>query len=456
MVRRQPAGIFPHEADGPVVRLPLFLLSQLLANEIINQEYVKLMSTHLLRLLVLFRSQFKRLAIRPLAVGVILPLLLAAVFLRSGASGTPAALIKGPYLIFPGNNSRMQVFWQLDSPSTCSLHWGRSTAYADGTTVTTEFNPATHQHAATLKGLVPGAKYFYELAVGTATRQGAFRAAPPADARALKFMAYGDTRSQPGIHDSVAKAMMDTAAADPDFQTFILHVGDWVGGDSEANWTNEFFTPFATNIQAMIAALPLQGCLGNHEGSGIFYRQYWPYPYLNDRFYWSFDYGPAHIAVIDQYDQFDGPSDAQVQWLHDDLAASGRPWKFLLYHEPAWTAQNGYHSDNTRAQAVLQPLCKQFGIDLCICGHVHLYAHCLQDGVHHITTGGGGAPLYDPFASQPTYVIKTVPAYHFTRIDIRDNGLNFEAVQPDGTVLERIHIQHPQPTGVGPGALKYR
>ena len=48
------------------------------------------------------------------------------------STSAQAAMRKGPYLIYPGNNTQMQVLWQLGAAETCSLAWGPNTSYSDG------------------------------------------------------------------------------------------------------------------------------------------------------------------------------------------------------------------------------------------------------------------------------------------------------------------------------------
>ena len=79
-----------------------------------------------------------------LGLGIILCLTLAGQAVRAAA---PVELRKGPYLIFPGEPSRMQVLWQLDSTRLCTLAWGATDLYESGLTTTTEYGP-DHQHAA--------------------------------------------------------------------------------------------------------------------------------------------------------------------------------------------------------------------------------------------------------------------------------------------------------------------
>ena len=61
-------------------------------------------------------------------------------------------------------------------------------------------------------------------------------AAPEPDATRLTFLAYGDTRSNPGTHDQVARAMLSAIEADPARPSLVLVSGDLVsqGGTESA------------------------------------------------------------------------------------------------------------------------------------------------------------------------------------------------------------------------------
>lgn len=363
------------------------------------------------------------------------------------AHQSPAAIRKGPYLIYPGSNTQMSILWQTDSPAACTLDWGTDDACQGGTVAVAPYGE-DNQFQHLLTGLTPGRKYYFRVREEGQSYPGSFLAAPPAEDRSLKFLAYGDTRTNVGSDDAVSNAMIETFTGQPDFQTFALHVGDRVSADSETAWTREFFTRDGSgrNIARLISSLPLQGCLGDHEGGGLSYKKYWPYPYVNAKdYYWSFDYGPAHIAVIDQRDIEEGPSDEQVRWLQKDLAGTKKEWKFLVCHKPAWTALNLVHRNDARAQKVLQPLCVQYGVAICFCGHVHCYARCERQGVNYLTVGGGGAPRYSVSPIQPSYVKFGASTLHFVKIEINGHVLNCQAQKPDGTVLDTFTITHPQP-----------
>ena len=186
------------------------------------------------------------------------------------------------------------------------------------------------------------------------THTGSFFAAPSESVSSLKFLGYGDTRSSPDTHDEVCARMVHTYQTDSALQTLLLHAGDWTTNDSEETWASEYFSTTSSNARELQAHIAISGCKGNHEETGIYYKKYWPYPYVRSpHFYWSFDYGPVHVTVIDQYIDYSPGSD-QYQWLENDLATTTKKWKFLLFHEPAWSA--GGHSNDTVAQSSLPPL----------------------------------------------------------------------------------------------------
>ena len=255
---------------------------------------------------------------------------------------------KEPYLIFSGDPTRMTVLWQLTATDTSLVQWGVDSSYATGGVLTTEYG-TDHQHWWTLEDLTPGQHYLYRVVVQGVSHPGSFNAAPPPTASRLDFLAYGDTRSYPADHDQVAASMMATWNAAPTFQSFALVVGDLVdNGANELDWTNQFFSPAYRHIRDFMAQVPYQSCMGNHEGNGILFVKYFPYPFVNTR-YWSFDYGPLHVAVVDQYTTYTSGS-AQYNWLASDLAASPKPWKFIALHEPGWSAGGGHDKFVSQSQ----------------------------------------------------------------------------------------------------------
>jgi hypothetical protein len=378
---------------------------------------------------------------------------------------------KGPYLIYPGQTdspdttAQMTVLWQLDETHTCTLEWGTTTSYGNSTQ-TTEYNSGTygHQHKYTITGLTPATKYYYRI-VGVGS--GSFRTAPTSSATQAKFLAYGDTRSYPANHDSVCAQMVNTYTSDGDFQTFVLHVGDFVDkGQTESAWTNEFFPRDRSNIMALQANVPLMGCQGNHElktSSGqeveasfcdTLFAKYWPYipnPTTSNDDWYKFDYGPVHVVVIHEYERAqsegdDGLLSTPLAAIKSDLQASRNAgkWNVLLFHAPGYSAGDG-HPNNAYVKT-------QFGndgtlhkyVDVTFSGHNHYYARCEIHGVQHVTTGGGGAPNHDPDPvpgdSAHPGIRKVDGSMHHCEITVNGDTLTIRAVRSNGTQIESIDI----------------
>ncbi len=357
---------------------------------------------------------------------------------------------KAPYLVFPAAPGRMKVLWQLTATDTCRIAWGTDTSCSQGSAPTAEYG-ADHQHAFTLAPLAPGTTYHYRVTQGGTAWRGSFRTAPAPGATSLKFFAYGDTRTLPQAHDSVAAGVLALMAADPGYRTFDLCAGDLVAdGDLESYWTDELFNPAYPRVRELLANLPLVSCMGNHEAGGALFAKYFPYDFAGGR-YGSFDYGPAHVAVVDQYTGY-APGTPQYDWLAADLAASRAPWKFVLLHEPGWSAGGG-HANNVTVQDVLEPLCEQNHVAIVFAGHNHYYARARVDGVTHITAGFGGAPLHTPDPGYPN--VQAVARTHgFCAVSIALDTLTLRALSVTGETVDSVVLTRGGPDSgvVDPGA----
>ncbi len=365
-------------------------------------------------------------------------LLTIVLFYGCGNSWSQSKMRKGPYIIYPGNNTSMKILWQLDTGLTCLLEWGTDTNYSSGSVITTETGSGTdeHQHIYIIDSLTPATKYFFRVTENNIAHYGSFRTAPHDTTSCITFYAYGDTRSNPDLHDSLCVEMFtEIVAANENNQTIILHAGDWNTSQGETYWDNEFFNRTYDNITTFLANIPLMGTRGNHEGDAVSYRKYWPYDSLNN--YYSFDYGPVHFSVIDQYVDYADTS-SQYAWLENDLASTNKLWKFVLLHEPAYTDES-YHTNNTVTQTYIMPLCKQYGVQAIIGGHNHFYAHCFFDNIHHFTLGGGGAPLYNVNGVGDGYVYSE-STLHFAKFVVCNDTVLTQIIRPDGTVADSISI----------------
>jgi len=131
----------------------------------------------------------------------------------------------------------------------------------------------------------------------------------------------------------------------------------------------------------------------------------------------------------------------QLSWLEADLASSKKPWIFLVYHEPGWSAKGSTgHPNNAEVQRYLQPLMEKHNVSIAFAGHNHFYARALVNGIQHITTGGAGAPLHYTDADSPK-VVTASKTNHFCKVEIDGNLLKYTAVKPDGTAIDTFTIK---------------
>ncbi|MBF0552615.1 MAG: metallophosphoesterase family protein [Deltaproteobacteria bacterium] len=379
-----------------------------------------------------------------------------------GASTNPDPaniMAKTPYLLYSGDNTAMTVMWQTTStPSKATIEWGSTTTYGNGLITVTETGSGADQHqfSYTISKLAPNSLTYYRVAVNDKTFPGSFRTAPADSATTLSFYCYGDTRTQPNVLDGVcAQVLQDMNNNPAQRQTFTVHTGDYVTyGLGEAVWNREMFNPIYVNSMAKLASLPMMGVLGNHEGYhqgyfvldtkniGALFLKYWPYKFYQTpgRYYYSFDYGPAHFAIIDTWSYPNEAVDAaQLTWLENDLKNSTKPWKIVALHTPIWDCK----ANTPALQAAFCPIIEKTGVKLVLQGHVHHYAYLKVNGVTYLSLGGGGAPLdnitpYDPNAVP--YIIKAAAVYHFARFDIDGNTTAVTVIKNDGSVLDTVTV----------------
>jgi hypothetical protein len=384
---------------------------------------------------------------------------------------------KGPYLIYSGKPTTMTVLWQTyQTPTDATIEWGTTASYGKGPVRVRESGSSSdeHQFAYTISKLLPATRYYYRVTNDTYAHAGSFMTAPRPDQASLSFYGYGDT--QPGYlnpptgHNDVLTALLSDMNLGPDQrQTLLVNMGDNVyQGLNEFMWDLQQFNP-GVQYQPMrtaFAGFPFMGVVGNHEAYdavpaavetynersvGELFRKYYPYRYPDkSHFYYSFDYGPVHFAIIDTWSNQGVPVDdqtidtQQASWLKQDLEASKKPWKIAMLHTPIYQCVQGVQT----MQDQLTPILKDGGVHLVLQGHYHYYSHAQTEGPYagmtYLTLGGGGASLVPAGPCVPE-VNKVWPPFaasefHFARFDVSGNTMTVTVMATDGSVIETFQI----------------
>jgi phosphodiesterase/alkaline phosphatase D-like protein len=100
--------------------------------------------------------------------------------------------------------------------------------------------------------------------------------------------------------------------------------------------------------------------------------------------YYTYTAGPVQFFVINT------PlvSEAQLQWLREELAASTSRWRVVYGHFQMYSALRG---DNQALISRVLPILQEHRVHMYLCGHEHLFQHLRPEGgVEFFVNGAAG------------------------------------------------------------------
>lgn len=333
-------------------------------------------------------------------------------------------LATDPYIQHVTQDAAVIRWWTADETAG-SVAWGRGVELAAEATVA-----AGESHTALLTDLELGREYRYRVRGDGIDAAGAFRTAPGADAT-VTIGVLGDTGAGGDAQRDVAAVL---TGIDPDL---VLITGDVVyRRGALCDYDEKFFAPY----ESLLGSAPFYAAVGNHDlmaEDGAAFDQVFGVPRDRPGRWFSFDYGPAHIVVLDS--EVYHPADpaaiaAQKAWLDADLRATSLPWTIVVLHRPPFS------STGNQADAALRddltPVFAGAGADLVLAGHSHNYERLAPvDGVTYVVTGGGGAELHDMEPGPDTAAAAV--AYHALKLTVSPERLAMEAIGRDGREIDR-------------------
>jgi hypothetical protein len=314
-----------------------------------------------------------------------------------------------------------------------------------------------YHHEVAIGSLSPAAAYTYDATLSDVpVASASFRTAPASGGGDISFVAFGDS----GTGSAEQRQLASRMAAD----TFdlALHAGDiaygaanGTGDASYRTFNDWFFDIYAAWLPSR-AFFPSEG---NHDsrptnGNGTAYLDAFTlptngaspaYPDHAERYY-SFDYGRVHFVALDTEFTFQDTvrRAEQLSWLESDLAATAQPWKVAVFHRSPYSA-GGEHGSDLAVRAAFSPLFEQYGVQLVISAHEHIYERTLPlrdsggTAVTYIVTGGGGGPLYPAGVAQ--WTAYSASRHHYVRAAVTDCTLTVRAVGLDGSVFDSVALE---------------
>lgn len=348
-------------------------------------------------------------------------LLLAA---ACAAGSAEAALVRGPYLQMGHFTNRATVVWRTDSSADSAVDYGLTPAY--GMTAT---GTSGYQHEVTLTGLGPGTTYFYRVrSGGVPLATNSFRSAK-APGAPFRIGVFSDA------HQGGSAAIGNLLAlVEPDL---LLAAGDITDDGLYSDLDNNLFS----KMGAVLAAAPLYWTPGNHDVRDGFAACREAVILPDNELSYSFEYADALIVSLNAED-LPGPA-----WLASTLAASSKPWKIVMFHEPAYSPDGG-HGEHETIRDQYVPVMEQHGVQLTLAGHNHFYWRSSPiHGITHLISGPSGNRTRDagniPCYSQ--WAVNGTAAQTFIVLDIAGTVLRIRTYDALGNCLDEAAVDRACP-----------
>ncbi|MCE5328391.1 MAG: metallophosphoesterase family protein [Planctomycetaceae bacterium] len=341
------------------------------------------------------------------------------------------------------------VSLEANSTATARVDFGLTSAY--GMTAETQNVQATdaptYVHNIKLTGLLPNTQYHYRVTQGASVSQDYSFWTAPLAGTTVRWGFAADSRSGTTVHNIIASGI---ASYQP---RMMVYGGDLCANTSYSSWKTEWFVP---NQVALNATTPWINSPGNHEAWNNNQTKAFTQSPTGDPDYYSFDYGDAHILVLN-YMVTHSKGSAQWNFAAADLAASNKTWNIVLTHSPAYADRAGYDEvGDADFRAMATDVFEPNGVDLYLAGHQHFYQHNRVNGIEYLISGSMGAPLYSPDPNKDDYVVYTESIESFAIFDMTPTTFTINTYRGDNSLIESFVLVAPEPatlTLLGLGAL---
>ncbi len=331
------------------------------------------------------------------------------------------------------------VVWDTDVDTQATdLRIGTSEAALDATVSGFSYLLAgsvpTRVHQVHLCGLTASTTYYYQVGGGTAWSDvRALTTLPAAGAAdSVTIGVSGDARDSLDVVWPAVQGRL--RAATPSFQVFTGDVSPIALANSEddyGKWLDGLWA--AGTASGVQSSQPLFAIGGNHEHLQAQWLANFAFPGTGayQGYFYSFDAGPAHVVVLDDFAVSasvpdTGAQPAILEFLDKDLAAADArratvPFVVVFHHKGELSTSNhASDSDVARMRPLLMPVWDAHHVDLVLNGHDHNYERSTPatwsgsapavagagQGTTYIVCAGAGASAYAPGDGSEAYSAK--------------------------------------------------
>ncbi len=305
-----------------------------------------------------------------------------------------------PYLQVPTMHSVI-IRWQTEADERGVIRYGSAPDKLDQRVIE---QTAGEHHEIQLAGLQPDTRYYYAAGNPTEVRYSGdryrFTTAPTQGSeRAVRLWFIGDSGQAGPDAVSVRNAVLTWLDSQPHPYNrkvdLLIGLGD-LAYPSGAN--KDYQAALFDTYAAVLANTPFWAAYGNHDDRRWAYFNIFTLPENGEaggvasgtEHYYSFDYGAAHVVVLDSQDSDRSIDGEMYQWLKNDLQANEQRWLIVAFHHPPYT--KGSHDSDSRRDSrgrmqdmreIFLPLLESHGVDLVLSGHSHMYERSFLIDCHY-------------------------------------------------------------------------
>ncbi len=145
--------------------------------------------------------------------------------------------------------------------------------------------------------------------------------------------------------------------------------------------------------------------------------------------------GPLDIAKYPQ-----GGMEKQRAWLVNQLSLSKAKWKIVVGHHPLYTGGWRKTSPDTKnMKDFLEPIFKQYGVDVYLCGHEHHLEYIKPQGPTHYIISGAASEARDA-ALHPDGGKFAAPVQGFAALSLTADKLLVQFINHQDAIINETTI----------------
>lgn len=240
---------------------------------------------------------------------------------------------------------------------------------------------------------------------------------------------------------------------------FIVTVGDnnyndgsaWSIDQNIGQYYHDYIYPYTGKYGTGSPIRRFFPSLGNHDYGGDTdanaYFKYFGF-YKQESFY-DFVQGPVHFFIVnsnkEEPDGYNATS-TQAKWLKKVMTASTSKFNVVVFHHPPYSS--GRHGSN---EYMRWPF-KEWGADVVLTGHDHIYERLIVDGLPYFVNGIGGSDLYKFETILPESQVRFNQDFGAMRVEATNTYMKFQMITRAGVLIDEYMIgqSNPSVTAIAP------